>query len=1048
MKWFTDFAIDNPVATLLLLLLTTVGMAWGISDLEADHDTLRDLPDNLPAKQLYDRIGEMFPSKEMVFVGLESDKLWTAEGLHEVDVLTRAIEDVPVVQQVISPTNATVAVGTPEGMLIRDAAAALPETDEDARALRDFLLSQESLRGTVVSEDGQVAAILVFLAAKLQTTESKAAGQIAAAVDAAKGDLTVHPAGRPLMNYYGSQKIGKETGMLASAAIVLMTVLLGLLFLNFRGVLLPVSVVIAAVLWTMGGMGWIHVPMTHSTEALPILLFAIGVADGVHIVQAYMVRAREAPDRITAVRQTMDDLRSPVIMTSITSAVGFLALNTSGVRSIMILGLLTAFGIMVALVFSLSLLPAALALLPMPRRARRASVRRRGYRLQRIMVWWGDLLVNHTVAASAVMLAFVALAVFGSTRVGVETSLLANFPKHDPIYQSSMFINEHFAGVTNVQVVFEGDAPNAVKDPDFLREVQAFEDHVATVKGVGGTVSVVPFLRSMSMVLHGGDPAWDRLPDDVEVEHGFDYDIDADGNEVEVPVTREVTGREVIDGYFSLFEMNGRAKDLSNMVSGDYSSAKVTVFLKSDRKKDLDRVVTDIRAYMDENLEDTQVEMTGMAILMLAINDLITYGQGASILVSLVLVFLITSYMFRSATLGLFNVVPLFAALFFNFGVMGLFGLDLNLMTMGVASMAIGVGVDFAIHFVHRYRVSFAEAGNPRDALRMTFEEAGVAILMNMVAVAGGFLTLLLASFKGVMTMGLLISLIMAFSAVGALTILPILFLWVRPKAIERFGAAAAVGLLLIGVALPSVARAEPGDGRAFMEAVLDRNAFQDMVGRVTLTLTAPNGNTKVRVLKMASRDNDQGETDLILRMEEPADMRGNGFLVLGRANADDDRYIYVPAMGRVSRIVGSGRGGSFMSSDFSYEDIGSPDLEDWVWTLAGTAEVDGHACQVVEAVPASDDVRRDTGYTKVVYYVDEALKTSRAADFYDKQGAKFKQLQVTEIQDLNGVPFGTDMTMTDLGNGHTSRMKMEDLAVDQGVDPLWFTNRALQKGF
>ncbi|MBW2258194.1 MAG: MMPL family transporter, partial [Deltaproteobacteria bacterium] len=765
------------------------------------------------------------------FVGLQSDQLWTAEGLREVDVLTRAIEDVPVVQQVISPTNATVAIGTPEGMLIRDAAEDLPATDEAAVAHRDFLLSQESLRGTVVSVDGEVAAIMVFLAAKLETTESKAAGQIAEAVEASKGSLTVYPTGRPLMNYYGSQKIGKETGMLASAAILLMTVLLGLLFLNLRGVLLPVGVVIGSVLWTMGGMGWIQLPMTHSTEALPILLIAIGVADGVHIVQAYMGRAREAPDRIAAVRWTMDDLRSPVIMTSITSAVGFLALNTSGIRSIMILGLLTAFGILVALLFSLTLLPATLALLPIPKRAKHDTIRTEGYRLQRVMVWWGDLLVRRRGVAAGGILALVALAIFGSTRVGVETSLLANFPEEDPIYQSSMFVNEHFAGVTNVQVVFEGGAPNAVKDPKFLREVEAFEEHVATVEGVGGSVSVVPFLTSMSMVLHGGDPSWDRLPDDIEVEHGFDYDIDAEGNEIEIPVTREVSGRQVIDGYFSLFEMNGRAKDLSNMVTGDYSSAKVTVFLKSDRKKDLDRVVTDVRSYMDEHLEDTEVEMTGMAILMLAINDLITYGQGASILVSLVLVFLITSYMFRSPTLGLFNVVPLSAALFFNFGVMGLFGLDLNLMTMGVASMAIGVGVDFAIHFIHRYRVSFAEAGNPRDALRLTFEEAG--------------LTLLLASFKGVMTMGLLISLIMAFSAVGALTILPILFLWVRPKAVERASkgvAAAGLALLVLGVASPAVAQAEPGDGRVYMEEVLDRNAFEDMVGRITLTLTAPNG--------------------------------------------------------------------------------------------------------------------------------------------------------------------------------------------------------------
>ena len=279
MKWLTDLSIKHPWLTLLALLIATSGAGYGMRFLESDPDVLRDLPDNLPAKQLYDRIGEMFPSKEMVFIGVESDQLWTVEGLRQLDELTRALEDVDVVQQVVSPTNATVVVGTDFGMEIRDAAEPFPESDAEALALRDFLLSQESTRGTVVSEDGEVAAIMVFLQAKLATTESKAAGKVYETMEAHRGDLTVQPAGRPMVMYISSKAIGKETGMLTSAALLLMIILLGLLFFNGRGVLLPIGVTVASVIWTMGAMGYFGVGMTHSMEALPIMLIAIGYPD-------------------------------------------------------------------------------------------------------------------------------------------------------------------------------------------------------------------------------------------------------------------------------------------------------------------------------------------------------------------------------------------------------------------------------------------------------------------------------------------------------------------------------------------------------------------------------------------------------------------------------------------------------------------------------------------------------------------------------------------------------------------------------------------------
>ena len=1060
-KWTCDTSIRHPWLALLAMLLLTVAMSTGLKNLEVDPDVLRDLPDDMPEKVLYDRIGELFPSKEMIFVGLEHPDLWSPETLQQVEQLTTAVVDLTVVQQVVSPTNATVVVGTDVGMEIRDAADPFPTTTAEAQAFRDFLTEQDALSGLVVSEDGAVAAMMIFLEANLQTTEAKAAGQVLEALEttlasiAVQPDttaLTMYPAGRPVTTWISSKTIGKETGMLTSSALLLMIVLLGALFVNFRGIFLPIGVVVGATLWTMGGMGWVGLAMTHSTEALPIMLIAIGVADGVHIVQAYMIRVRSM-ERRAAVIATMDDLRWPVIMTSVTSAAGFLALNTSGVRSIMILGGLTAFGIFVALLFSLSFVPALLVLLPTPKRSRVKQEAPKASVLQRLLMAWGDLLVRHKGVATAGILLLVGLSIWGATKVQVETSVNENFPKDNPIRIAGEFFNDHFAGVSNLQVVFEGE-PGTVKDPEFLALVQEFQAWAETQDQVGGSSSIVPMITSMNRVMHAGDPAYDRLPAATETEQGIDYQLDEDGNEIEVPITRTVAGAEVISGYFSLLEMSGKPGDLANFVTDDLGSAKVTVFLQSDRKKDLDRIVAGVRGWLDEHEASggsgAQVEMTGMAVLMLAVNDLITKGQSISILVSLLLVFILTSVQFRSGSLGLINTLPLFVALFFNFGLMGLFGLDINLMTMGVASMAIGVGVDYGIHFVHRYREDFATHGEPVAALRGTMGEAGVAIFMNALAVAGGFLVLLLASFQGVKTMGLLISLIMAFSALGALTILPLIFTGLRPRAAERLGKGVIVGLVLL-VLLPALAQpvlAADGDGRTFMEGVLNRSSFDDMQGQSTLTITSASGTTKVRTFAMASRDNAEGENDMILYMQEPADMRGNAFLVLGHAESEDERWIYIPALHRANKIVGSGRKGNFMSSDFTYDDIGSPDLDEWTWTLGATSEVDGHACQEVIATPASDKIMKDTGLSKVHWFIDTELKTTRKAEFYDRQGALARRMVVEKIDMFGEVPFATDMLMTDIGSGRTSRMTMSELQVDMGVEDGWFTKRALQNGF
>ncbi|MFH1808542.1 MAG: outer membrane lipoprotein-sorting protein [Pseudomonadota bacterium] len=235
-------------------------------------------------------------------------------------------------------------------------------------------------------------------------------------------------------------------------------------------------------------------------------------------------------------------------------------------------------------------------------------------------------------------------------------------------------------------------------------------------------------------------------------------------------------------------------------------------------------------------------------------------------------------------------------------------------------------------------------------------------------------------------------------------------------------------------------------DARAFMAQVLEKNSFKDMQGDVVLTLRSPSGDTKVREIQMWSRTNASDENSMLMRFVKPADVRGTGFLTIEHKGSDDDRRLFLPALRRVNRISASGSGGNFMSSDFTYYDVGMPKLADWSYTFSGDDTRAGVACKLVSGTPATPKVLADTGYTKVVWCVDPARKLVIGADYYEKGERKLKVLEVLKVEDVQGTPFATHMRVQDSNTGHQSEMEFKNLKTDTGIADTVFTERNLKK--
>ena len=247
--------------------------------------------------------------------------------------------------------------------------------------------------------------------------------------------------------------------------------------------------------------------------------------------------------------------------------------------------------------------------------------------------------------------------------------------------------------------------------------------------------------------------------------------------------------------------------------------------------------------------------------------------------------------------------------------------------------------------------------------------------------------------------------------------------------------------LLITGLA------AQDMTGYQIMELALAGSRWDDMQADMQLILRNARGERRIKDIAFYSSDDEHDLNRMLMRFMAPPDVKGTGFLTLETNGGDDEQYLYLPALRRVKKIASSGSGGNFMSSDFTYYDIGMPELEDWTYALLGDDEKKGQVCYKIECLPVTEKILDDTGYSKIIRWVEKERLNTIFSVYYDKELTRWKELDIVEMQLIKGVDFATHMVMKDLQTGHTSEMKFMNLKVDTGLPDNFFSVRFLQRG-
>ncbi|MBS1271261.1 MAG: hypothetical protein MAGBODY4_00390 [Candidatus Marinimicrobia bacterium] len=251
---------------------------------------------------------------------------------------------------------------------------------------------------------------------------------------------------------------------------------------------------------------------------------------------------------------------------------------------------------------------------------------------------------------------------------------------------------------------------------------------------------------------------------------------------------------------------------------------------------------------------------------------------------------------------------------------------------------------------------------------------------------------------------------------------------------------------VFIMLLITSLGFARAPTGYDIMERMLNQSTWDDMQATVTLTLKTSRGETRVRTIDFYSKESQDGDTRMLMRFTDPADVEGTGFLMIEHDNGEDERYLYLPALRRVKRIAASGSGGNFMSSDFTYYDIGSPELEDWNYTRQADTTFAGQKTFVIECLPKTDQIREDTGYGKIIRFILQDKLNNVKSVYFDESLQRKKVLDVKEYTEVNGVDFESNMVMHDVQIDHTSIMEFDDIQTDTGIPEDFFSQRYLQR--
>ena len=943
MQNFPKIIIKLRVLIVIIVIVITLGLGYGIKYLKINSDITSYLKPDDPAMVLFNRVGKEYGGNLMVLVAIKTDNVFTYPVLNFIKQLDERYTQIKGISSITSIINMVDIKDTGNGIEVSKLIDKenIPKDNASLNRLKNYVMSKEIYRGKIISNDSKTTLIICRLSQ--EANKINVAREIKNVTDQIKGKYKLYYSGYPMEQYEMSRFLAIDLKHLIPIVILVIILVLFVSFRNLRGILLPLTIVVISTIWTMGLMGYMGIELSIVSNIIPVILLGLGTAYAIHFIARYYEDITTEKNKFKDIENTIKHIGIPIILTALTTIAGFLSFLGAYITAISQFGIFTAIGVLIAVILSLTFLPAVLSMLKVKHSAISSG---KNHFLKNLMIKISNFVVARKIIIIIVTLSIFIIGLFAIPRIKTQTQISDFFPRNSEIRKADAIIKSDFGGSTPVQIVIDGD----IKDPFILKKMYELEKYINTLPYMHNPQSLADLISEMNKIVNGhkiipatrnevtnllflleGQEIMDQLVNKKYSEAIVQATFSSTDSRVVKQTINKINSflKKDIDGKYKIIsadQINPNLeeylfKNTANLIKYDIKkylninldTGSIISFLKEnynwngfyltpndekslrdnlltffneesevvidsqndikneinyiinyakEKKANYDEIVNlmydtipkkwwgnepevikssaefvyqkiinsqmnsyvnkvtkefvatqlpgqkindsiikkidddiyyltydkfaipnrlspDLQSSKSINLKST---LTGMIEIIERLNISLIKSQVQSVIIAIVVVLILLSIQFKSLKIGLIVLSPIVFVILLNFSIMGYTKIPLDYATMLVGSILTGVGIDYSIHFSSRFKDEMHKSHNDKINLKNTLTTTGVAIIINALMVALGFLVLVAGKLAILRREGWMIAVLMIISAFAAIIYLPSIFLIMKNK--------------------------------------------------------------------------------------------------------------------------------------------------------------------------------------------------------------------------------------------------------------------------
>lgn len=760
----------HPWIVLTVLLIVSLLSATQLDKVKVQISAEDLLVQNDPERDYYDQIIEAFGEEKVILLYLSDEQLLETSKLKALKIAIDKIEALDFVKRTESLFTVPY-IRTIEGYLNKDPYLAnIPENAEESKKLLDAALGNPFIKKTLLSTDGSVMAVAIILESDLSSfSDIEITDSLEVVTEELKTSYQdAFTIGFQHVRTEVASQIRSEQSRLLPLAVAALLIALFIMLRQLVDVLIPVMTAGISILWTLGVMGFLDIPLNVVTSMVPILLIIVGSTEDIHLLAEFRRGQHDGMDTIRAIRKMAEKMGGIVSLTFVTTFLGFLSITLSQIEVLWQFGVLSAMALLLNFIITISLIPALLRVTGNwkldgkssflhapdvePEKARAFFIFLRRYR-------WH---IGAIVIASSVY------AFYGIFNIKVNHNPIDSLSAESEVHHQFDKVNSHLSGLESMSLVIDSGIQDTFLKVRYLEEARHIQQFINQQAGIQSTTSFADYLSLLNSAFQ-------------EIE------------EIEMPDTDEIVNELMI---FLKYE------HVENYVSEDYSRIRILVRHNISSTFELNQVVSQIQEYIDENLDTgLTARLTGNSVLTISATNAMIKGQLQSIILLLLIILIIISMMFLDWKVGLIAVLPNIFPVIVLFGFMGIAEIPLNIGTTMAAAIAIGIAVDDTMHFMLRYNQELKTKRSKYAAMYETIHSEALPVMATSLALISGFLVFAFSDFEPVAQFGFLSALVifaaliadfvitpLAISTIRLVSLWDMLSLTLRKEVIEKSG--------------------------------------------------------------------------------------------------------------------------------------------------------------------------------------------------------------------------------------------------------------------